>query len=239
MMSQGDATDAYDTVAMPSVARLASGRESEQEQALLRVLERAEAGLTLTPDPAEGEEYLLFWLSEAPYLVRLADLREVLPGLPRHVALPFSPQWLWGVFPLRTELVALVDPSPTLLHGPEAARRMTRAEHLRPASANALIGQVETPRALIVGEGDHLLALVADRIGDICLLRAEDAEDAGEADDGKPPARTGRASAAAALPAYVAGAYPIAGLNRPALALHIAQVCGDIFAAIEERSAHE
>ncbi|HEY7975171.1 MAG TPA: chemotaxis protein CheW [Ktedonobacterales bacterium] len=239
MMSQGDASDAHDTVAMRSVAPLASGRGAEQEQALLRALERAEAGLTLTPDPAEGEEYLLFWLGEAPYLVRLADLREVLSGLPPHVALPFSPQWLWGVFPLRTELVALVDPSPTLLHGPEAARRMARAERLRPASAHTLIGQVEAPRALVVGEGDHLLALVADRIGDICLLRAEDAEDAGEAGERGRSARAVGASAAAALPAYVAGAYPIAGLNRPALALRIAQVCVDIFAAIEERPAHE
>lgn len=236
MISSSDATSASAATPTPLSTGMSAEQAAEQEQALLRALERAEAGQTLAPDPADGEEHLLFWLGQTPYLVRLADLREVLPGIPPHVALPFSPQWLWGIFPMRAELVALVDPTPTLLHGPEAARHMTRAvggnAAVAPASA---LGRLETPRALVVGEGDHLLALVADRIGDIYSLRAEDAEGADGAGDagGQPRALDG------ALPAYVAGVYPIAGLGRPALALRIAQVCGDLFAAIEEQPAHE
>jgi chemotaxis signal transduction protein len=231
MTSQSDATSAHDVAPLALTMALSSAQAATQEQMLLRALERAEVGQTLATDPAEGEEHLLCWLGTTPYLVRLADLREVLPGLPPHVALPFSPQWLWGVFPLRADLVALVDPSPTLLYGPEAARRMIHAASLPTAPASA-VGRPETPRALVVGEGDHLLALVVDRIGDIYPLRPEDA---GDADDQGRPA-TGDAHA---LPAYVAGAYRITGLERPALALRIAQVCDDIFAALQERPAHE
>jgi chemotaxis signal transduction protein len=233
MTSQSDATSAHDVAPLALAMALSSAQAATQEQTLLRALERAEAGQTLATDPAEGEEHLLCWLGTTPYLVRLADLREVLPGLPPHVALPFSPQWLWGVFPLRAELIALVDPLPTLLHGPEAARHMTHAASASlPTAPASAVGRPETPRALVVGEGDHLLALVADRIGDIYPLRPEDA---GDADD-----QSHRAPAAAhALPAYVAGVYPITGLERPALALRIAQVCDDIFAALQERPAHE
>ena len=199
----------------------------------MRALERAEAGQTLATDPAEGDEHLLCWLGETPYLVRLADLREVLPSLPPHVALPFSPQWLWGVFPLRADLVALVDPSPTLLHGPAAARRMTGAAGAGlPRTTTSAAGRPDSPRALVGGEGDHLLALVANRIGDIYPLRPDDAGDAND------PAYA-PVAAAQALPAYVAGVYLIAGLERPALALRIAQVCDDIFAALQEQPAHE
>lgn len=236
MTSQSDAASAQDTGAAALAAPLSPAQAATQEQALLQALERAEAGQTLAPDLAGGEEYLLFWLGETPYLVRLADLREVLPSLPPHIALPFSPQWLWGLFPLRAELVALVDPTPILLHGPAAAQHMTRATSAsQPAVPASALGGPTTPRALVVGEGDHLLALVADRIGEIYLLGPDAAEGVG--DDGQ--ARPTAANIAGALPAYVAGAYPIAGLNRPALALRIAQVCDDIFAAIEERPAHE
>ncbi len=232
MTSQSDATGAPDAAPLALTMALSSAQTATQEQTLLRALERAEAGQTLAKDPAEGEEHLLCWLGETPYLVRLADLREVLSSLPAHVALPFSPHWLWGVFPLRADLVALVDPSPTLLHGPEAARRMIHAANASPRKTQAsAVGRPEMPRALVVGEGDHLLALVADRIGDIYPLRPEDA---GDADDHARPA-----TAAHTLPAYVGGAYRIAGLERLALALRIAQVCDDIFAALQERPAHE
>jgi chemotaxis signal transduction protein len=228
MERSGDTAGMRDTVVRTRAIATAPVTEATQEQALLQALARAEAGLTLEPDAAMGEEHLLFWLGETPCLVRLAELREVLPSLPPHVALPFSPAWLWGVFPLRTELVALVDPTPTLLHGPEVARHMANASTWRTGPVSG-VGQAPAPRALVVGEGDHLLALVADRIGDICLLCA---------DDQQAPDQTGTAGADP-LPVYVAGAYQIAGLARPALTLRIAQLSDDIFAAIEERPAHE
>lgn len=182
------------------------------------------------PEAASGEsagqEYLLFWLGEWPCLVRLAELREALPGVPRHAALPFSPRWLWGIFPLRTDLVALVDPIPVIYHGPDAARAMdvTRARQSGPVSD---IGPAEAPRALVVGEGDHLLALLVDRIGDICALA--------EADQRTPDLASQPGESP--LAQYVVGAYAVAGLERHALALQIARLTDDIIAALEERPA--
>lgn len=208
----------------------ASASRATQEQSLLQALARAEAGLTLEPDAAEGEEHLLFWLGASPYLVRLTELREVLPSVPPHVALPFSPQWLLGIFPMRTTLVALVDPAPTLLSDADAAQRLAMLDAQR-ATPPHRIGQVESPRALVVGEGDDLLALLVDHIGDICLLRAEDQMDAQQH------------GAASGIPGaaqeYVAGVYSIAGLKRAAQALRMGPLCADIFAALEERPAHE
>ena len=178
-------------------------------------------------EPA-GEEYLLFWLGESPYLAPLAELREALPGVPRHVALPFSPRWLWGIFPLRTDLVILVDPLPTLLYGPDTARQMDDVNASRPIPTPAFAPE-EPPQALVIGEGEHVLALLADRIGDIHALHTEEQR----------PADSLAERDLAPLPQYVAGAYAIAGLEREALVLRLAALAEDILSALEERPAHE
>ena len=177
-------------------------------------------------DEDDGEEHLLLWLGDAPYLARLADLREVLPGVPAHIALPFSPLWLWGIFPLRTDLVALVDPAPMLRHGPGAANDAPPSESRR-VEAPRPLSQADSRYALVIGEGERSLALVADRIGEIVPLRPDDQE----------PAALGGVTEIVSR--YVEGAYPIAGLDRPALALRMAPLREDILAALEERSAHE
>jgi chemotaxis signal transduction protein len=204
---------------------------SAQEQMLLRELERAEAGAALASTSAdEGmEEHLLFWLGETLCLAPLALLREVLPGAPPHVALPFSPTWLWGIFPLRTDLVALVDPAPLLLHGPQAARRMTEGESSRVAGRSGA-NQIEPQRALVVGEGEQVIALVADHLGAICALRQEDRE---------PYTPDTTPGAPSPQQKYVAGVYHLPNQSQPALALQIKRLCDDIFAAIEERPADE
>lgn len=186
----------------------------------------ASANLSTASEEDDGEERLLLWLGDAPYLVRLADLREVLPRVPTHIALPFSPLWLWGIFPLRTDLVALVDPAPMLRYGPEAAADVAPVESRR-VNARQVMGQGDERHALVIGEGERSLALVADRIGDILSLRLEDQE------------QLAPDEAAGVQPRYVEGVYLIAGLDRPALALRIAPLCEDILAALEERSAHE
>lgn len=175
----------------------------------------------------KGEQYLLFWLGEWPCLAPIAELREALPHVPRHVALPFSPRWLWGIFPLRTEIVALVDPIPMLTHGPDAARD---ADATRRAAAGPLgeFGQMEPLRALVVGEGDHLVALIADRIGEIRVVRAEDQRPLDQA-----------LGAAALLPQYLAVAYAVEGLERPALALRVSRLVEDTLAALEEQTDDE
>lgn len=197
--------------------------------ALDAVTQTSAAITTQSVDSApEGQEHLLFWVGEWPYLVRLAELREALPSVPRHAALPFSPRWLWGIFPLRTDLVALVDPIPVLFYGPDAARAMDVTHATRPATTSDF-GSPEAPRALVVGEGDHLLALLADRIGDICVVA--------EADQRLPDLTS--PSGESPLPRYVAGAYAMAGLERDALALRVALLADDIFAALEERRSYE
>lgn len=70
--------------------------------------------------PAEGQEragteHLLFVCAGVPCAAPLAELREALPTMPQTIPLPFSPPWLLGLFPLRTEIIGLVDPTPLLL----------------------------------------------------------------------------------------------------------------------------
>lgn len=180
--------------------------------------------------PAEpsGEQFLLFWVGEWPCLAPIAELREALPHVPHHVALPFSPRWLWGIFPLRTDIVALIDPAPMLTHGPEAARTQDTVRRLVATPVGAY-GQVEPWRALVVGESDHLVALLADRIGEICALGEEDQR----------PLDLSGEWGTAPLPRYVTQGYAVNGLERPALALSIARLVEDVFAALEERPDHE
>jgi chemotaxis signal transduction protein len=124
-------------------------------------MERLLSHIAQGTDPTEGRvgtEYLLFTCRQTPYAVPLHELREVLPSLPRIVNLPFSPPWLLGIFPLRTELLGLVDPAPILL-GASAPERSNR----------------ESPptTALIVGEGDTLLGLAVTSVGDIALVQPD------------------------------------------------------------------
>jgi chemotaxis signal transduction protein len=124
-------------------------------------MERLLSHIAKGTDPTEGRagsEYLLFMCRQTPCAVPLHELREVLPSLPRTVSLPFSPPWLLGIFPLRTELLGLVDPAPILLgaRAPESAS---------PASLPTT--------ALIVGEGDTLLGLAVASVGDIALVHPD------------------------------------------------------------------
>jgi chemotaxis signal transduction protein len=204
MDSHGDATRAPDAVARATAAATTLLNEAERAQGDLGAQPQAP-----TQDDAT-EEHLLFWLGASPYLVRLAELREVLPTVPPHVALPFSPAWLRGLFPLHTDLVALVDPSPILFDNAEA-------------------GQGDASRALVIGEDEHVLALLVREVGEICALRPEElhAPDLTTA-SGHPP-----------LPQYIVGAYQIEALGRAAWALHIPRITEDLFSALEERPAYE
>lgn len=221
MERQGDGVSAPDTV-LDESASDARGPDDMVRADAAPLAEARPVGV----GEREGQEYLLFWLGEWPCLVPLTDLREALPGTPHHAALPFSPRWLWGILPLRTDLAALVDPIPVLFNGPEVARTMdvTLARQSVPASD---FGSAEAPRAVVVGEGDHLLALLVDRIGDICTLT--EADQRAPALDSSP--------GAAPMTQYVTGAYAVASLERHALALQMARLTEDIFAALEERSA--
>jgi chemotaxis signal transduction protein len=89
-----------------------------------------------TVDERAGTQYLLFRCGQTPCAVALVELREVLPKLPAVVGMPYSPPWLRGLFPLRAELLGLVDPAPLLLtsagqatYEPSALSMALVAEH--------------------------------------------------------------------------------------------------------------
>lgn len=194
---------------------------TQQEEVLLRALARAEAGLdaesALVP---VGDQYLLVWLQSIPCLVLLSQLREVLSSIPQHVALPFTPQWMWGIFPLRTDLVALVNPWP-ILSGSSASE----------SSADERFHANEAMRALVIGEDEHLLGLLVTQVGAIVVLKAEERIEPGIEPDAE--------QAADILPHYVTGSFALEGVERQALCLDVSRLANDILSAIEEQQAHE
>lgn len=98
---------------------------------------------------------LVFWIHGKRYAGALTALREVLAVVPPFTPVPLSPPWLLGIFPLRTELVTLVEPWPFLLRGEQS--------EATPSGDGVLSGA----QALLVGENGRLVALVVDRVGDI------------------------------------------------------------------------
>src|SRR5262249_13395582 len=58
--------------------------------------------------------HLRFRVASSSCLLPLDRLGGVLAERPRLIHLPYSPEWMLGVFPHRTGLVALVDPVPVL-----------------------------------------------------------------------------------------------------------------------------
>ncbi len=96
-----------------------------------------------------GAEHLLFVCAGVPCAAPLADLREALPTMPRTTPLPFSPPWLLGLFPLRTEIIGLVDPVPMLT----GAAAGGAAQEARPDPWNAARGWAADAQAALVAVG--------------------------------------------------------------------------------------
>jgi chemotaxis signal transduction protein len=125
----------------------------------IAAMERLVTRIAEGGDPAagrSGSEYLLFTCGQTSCAVPLACLREVLPALPSPVPLPFSPPWLLGVFPLRLDVLGLVDPTPMLL------------------GAHAPAPQIGSTATAIVAGDDTLLALAVSSVGDIALIQPEE-----------------------------------------------------------------
>lgn len=162
-----------------------------------RLLTHAAGASALEPEPG-GVEYLLFTCGQARCAAALHQLREVLPALPAAVALPFSHAWLLGVFPFRTELLALVDPRHILL-GPDGSLDIAAA--------------APPTTALIVGEGEAMLGLAVTTNRDIGVEQLDEIVPAPPRDGSQPqivtPYATGR---------YVrAGGEPHAVIDMPRL----------------------
>lgn len=120
-----------------------------------RRLEERLAGLNQgAGERIETPGRLLFWIEGIPYSAALSALRGALPSLPEITPLPMSPTWLVGLFPLRTDIVTLIDLGVALRVGPKAAHE---------DEARGAMSQ----HALLIGESGRLMAFLVDRIGDI------------------------------------------------------------------------
>ena len=148
----------------------------------VEVLEHLRYGVRSGAKPGEprlGTEYLLFACADAPCAVPLKALREVRLSLPQVVLLPFSPDWLIGIFPLRTQLLALVDPAPLLLGrattqvGSWQQSERTHSSLYRRRVSAPLVNSFFPTTALLVGEGEGVLALAVAAVGDIVLIPDE------------------------------------------------------------------
>ncbi len=129
---------------LPGIASV----ERQLEERLSRILD----GESEHTDLAER---LLFWINNKPYSAALTSLWEALPAIPKTTPLPFSPSWLVGLFPLRTDLVTLIDPRPLLENG------------MGEATTRGTLVPLGGEQALLIGETGRLIAFVVDRIGDI------------------------------------------------------------------------
>ena len=186
----------------------------------------------ITFEPAAGTELLVFWCRGIPCALPLTALREVLPAVPSAVYLPFSPAWMLGIFPLRNELVGLVDPAP-LLCGPAAATLARFSDQGADPAASFvdLPGMRPVRTALVVGAQDRCLAWVVDAVGEIANAPDESlqvvTESSGLAPD-SPLAGT------PILPRYIAGVYTGPTTGQDCVVLRADALLDDLLIALAE-----
>lgn len=207
------------------LAELLAAARANSVDAMDHLLQNAHGGVVAS-EVHVGTEYLLFACADVPCAVPLKTLREVRPSLPQVVPLPFSPDWLIGIFPLRTQLLALVDPAPLLL-GRSADHA---ASWLKPQRSSLYERRVTTPlvnplfptTALLVGEGEGVLAWAVTAVGDIVLIPDE------------------QIVSADALPIpmpekYVTGIYVPSSGEQRYLILNVGSVLADLLAGLVEK----
>jgi len=209
------------------LVQLLAAARANSVDAMDRVLHHVETGSAGDDQPA-GTEYLLFACADVPCAVPLKALREVRPSLPQVVPLPFSPDWLIGIFPLRTQLLALVDPAPLLLGRPAdhasswlyPARRHSSLYERRVTAP--LPNPLFPTTALLVGEGDRVLALAVTAVSDIVLVPETQIMPHSSMEMPMPER-------------YVAGIYqPLQG-EQSFLVMNVETVLSDLLAGLEEK----
>jgi chemotaxis signal transduction protein len=207
------------------LADLLAAARANSVEAMDHLLHSTHSGLAPN-ESRTGDEYLLFACADIPCAVPLKSLREVRPSLPQVVPLPFSPDWLIGIFPLRTQLLALVDPAPLLFGRP--------ADHvsswLKPQRNSLYERRVTTPlenplfptTALLVGEGEGVLAWAVTAVGDIVLIPDEQIVSTGVLPTPMPEK-------------YVAGIYAHSSGEQRYLILNVEVVLADLLAGLLEK----
>ncbi|HEX8036986.1 MAG TPA: chemotaxis protein CheW [Ktedonobacterales bacterium] len=202
----------------PPLAQLLTATRANTAEVMERLLLQAQTG-ELPFEELGGTEYLLFTCGGVDCGVPLAALREVVPALPQVAPLPASPEWMMGIFALRTEMIALIDPVPMLLDSAEAHADPHHFTLSQPTSESI-------PRsALIVGTGERCLAWAIALVGDI--VRLDD-------DMIAPHTRETTAGAGEVRERYVAGDYVIPRSGRRYTLLQTDLVLDDVLHALEE-----
>lgn len=181
----GAASDDRDATIAESAAnedlahRLATARASTVD-AMERLLMAAQTGESLQQLPS-GTGYLLVRCMGVQCALPLSALREVLPAVPHAIHLPFSPEWMLGIFPLRNEMVGLVDPALLLKRRDMAhegpATTDFAPQHEAPSSLSlsaahhsaGMWPDTRSATAVVVGNGERCLAWIVEAVGDIAL----------------------------------------------------------------------
>jgi chemotaxis signal transduction protein len=190
--------------AAPAAGRTLSDKEIERLAQRVALGEQPDEGRV-------GEQFLLFRCGQTPCAVALADLREVLPKLPAVVAIPYSPPWLLGLFPLRAELLGLVDPAPTLLS----------------ATGQASYEAAALSMALVVDHENTALGLAVAAVGDIAHVPSDELVPI------TPDAVTGVARP------YALGVYVSPRGGTPYTVVDMRRLVADLLAALSEDAADE
>lgn len=191
-------------------------------EAMERVLAQAQAGEPGPHEdaPAQGTPYLMFRCEDVACAAPLAAFREVLPGLPGTIPLPESQPWMLGLFLLRTELLALVDPAPFLLGRPVAAWPLLEGVGDIGTASTLLTMTPGTPTALIVGADEATLALAVREIGSIVTVRDEELQTHGPVSQ--------------VNPRYVRGVYVPEGRRERYLVPNISALLDDLLRGLAE-----
>jgi chemotaxis signal transduction protein len=213
--------DAHDRVTSTDLAgsavrvKLPDGWDTVTD--LLRRLEVGQADM----QQALGPQYLLFECSGTKCAVPLIDLREVLKNIPRTIPLPSVPDWMAGIFPIRSEILALVDPLPALYGGLAAGGESAHLESIpRP--------QFRRGAALIVGSAERSLALIVDGYGGTVTIEEHELDTSEQ---------TISALGLPIIPRYLAGMYMVANTGDHYAVLRVDHLLADLIDALEEVEA--
>lgn len=212
------------------LAQLLAAARSDVPGSLEHLLRRVETAHDAL-ERVSGVEYLLFVCADIACAVPLAMLREVLPSVPKTVPLPFSPDWMLGIFPLRSEMLGLVDPAPLLLGSvdgaisssfiPSVERTGQRASPFGPG--------LSSRPALVVGDETRSLAWAVSGVGDIAVVQEADLLTPGDV------------ASRVTLPfdeRYVSGLYIPGDDAGRYVVLQADRLLDDLLAALEERDDH-
>jgi chemotaxis signal transduction protein len=180
------------------------------------MLQRLELG-QFAAQGAFEPQYLLFECGGIDCAVPLAELREVRNAIPRTIPLPGSPDWMLGIFPVRSEMLALVDPIPALFGELEQASPARTAQLPAP--------DLEHASVLIIGTGERSLALVIDRYSGTPTIPSQELD---------PSAQTLASTGLPIAAHYVIGIFRPADAGRTYMVLHADHLLSDLIAALEE-----